>query len=42
LWIGQQVSIVGRVKARRRMGIEIVPALPHDVFIETRGAGEAP
>ncbi len=42
LWIGQQVSIVGRVKARRRMGIEIVPALPHDVYIATQGTGEAP
>jgi hypothetical protein len=36
LWIGQQVSVVGRVKARRWVGIEIVPALPHDVYV---GAG---
>lgn len=33
LWVGQRVSVVGRVKARRRTGIEIVPALPHDVYI---------
>lgn len=33
LWVGQRVSIVGRVRARRRIGIEIVPALPHDVYI---------
>lgn len=38
LWIGQRVSIVGRVRARRRIGIEIVPALPHDVYI---AAGDA-
>jgi hypothetical protein len=45
LWIGQQVSVVGRVKARRRVGIEIVPALPHDVYIgaaaKDDGAGAA-
>lgn len=33
LRIGQQVSIVGRVRARRRIGIDIVPALPQDVFV---------
>lgn len=38
LWIGQRVSIVGRVRARRRVGIEIVPALPHDVYV---AAGDA-
>ena len=38
LCIGQQVSIVGRVRARRRVGIEIVPALPHDVFVSAEAA----
>lgn len=38
LWVGQRVSIVGRVRARSRVGIEIVPALPHDVYI---AAGDA-
>ncbi len=38
LWVGQRVSIVGRVRARRRVGIEIVPALPHDVYV---AAGDA-
>jgi RecJ-like exonuclease len=42
LWIGQQVSVVGRVKARRKAGIEIVPALPHDVHVATQGAGATP
>lgn len=44
LWVGQRVSIVGRVRARRRVGIEIVPALPHDVYVlpETAQAGGAP
>ncbi len=39
LWIGQRVSIVGRVRARRRVGIEIVPALPHDVYVAAGDAG---
>jgi DNA/RNA endonuclease YhcR with UshA esterase domain len=38
LWVGQNVSIVGRVKARRRYGLEIVPALPHDVYVAGAGA----
>jgi RecJ-like exonuclease len=33
LWVGQQVSVVGRVWARRRAGIEIIVALPQDVFV---------
>jgi RecJ-like exonuclease len=33
LRIGQHVSIVGRVRARRRIGIDIVPALPQDVYV---------
>jgi RecJ-like exonuclease len=33
LYVGQAVSVVGRVRARRRVGVEIVVALPHDVFI---------
>jgi len=33
LHIGQQVSIVGRLRARRRIGIDIVPALPQDVYV---------
>ena len=41
LWVGQQVSVVGRVKARRRTGIEIVPALPHDVYIAGAADGQA-
>lgn len=51
LRVGQSVSIVGRVRARRGFGIEIVPALPQDVYvlanepqdkrdIEVRAAGE--
>ncbi|MGQ9813616.1 MAG: OB-fold nucleic acid binding domain-containing protein [Candidatus Roseilinea sp.] len=39
LWIGQRVSVVGRVRARRRVGIEIVPALPHDVYVVAGDAG---
>ncbi len=39
LWVGQRVSIVGRVRARRRVGIEIVPALPHDVYVAAGDAG---
>ena len=33
LRLGQQVSIVGRVHARRQVGIDIVPALPQDVYV---------
>ncbi len=36
LWIGQSVSIVGRVRAKRRVGVEIVVALPHDVFVKDK------
>ncbi|MCL4506559.1 MAG: hypothetical protein M1434_06210 [Chloroflexi bacterium] len=44
LWIGQSVSIVGRVRARRRVGVEIVVALPHDVYLldKTRQASYVP
>jgi aspartyl/asparaginyl-tRNA synthetase len=30
---GQSVSVVGRVRAKRRVGVEIVVALPQDVYI---------
>jgi OB-fold nucleic acid binding domain len=33
-WVGRQVSIVGRVRARRYYGIDIVVALPQDVTIK--------
>ncbi|MCL5997930.1 MAG: OB-fold nucleic acid binding domain-containing protein [Chloroflexi bacterium] len=33
LWVGQRVSVVGRVRAKRRVGLEIVVALPHDVYV---------
>jgi DNA/RNA endonuclease YhcR with UshA esterase domain len=39
LWKGQRVSVTGRVRARRRAGIEIVVALPHDVYVQGASAG---
>lgn len=40
LAIGQHISLVGRVKARRKTGVEIVVALPHDIRV--LGARPAP
>jgi RecJ-like exonuclease len=36
LWVGQRVSVVGRVRAKRRLGLEIVVMLPHDVYVDVR------
>lgn len=42
LWVGQKVSVVGRVRARRRVGVEIIVALPHDVYVlGSDGSGKA-
>jgi exonuclease VII large subunit len=33
LYVGQSVSVVGRVRARRRVGVEITVALPQDIYV---------